>query len=276
MGMCRRWWSGCGVAVVLHASSVLAAEDPDVRFPTCGRTPTTADVEAAKVAHKAASQLFERGEYSRAIENWRDTYKLDCTAHAVLINVASAYEKMGDADSAIASLEAYLKRSPDAPDKTTIEQKIENLKKNRPPPPPPPPVVPTAPKVVPTAPKPPPRLERPFGAAPWVAVGTGGAVAIAGAVLLPLGVGAISSAEATCPPPSRACPKDRMDAANEGNTGRTLVLVGDIALGLGGAALVGGLVWQFVFNQPQVPQAHVHVAPSVGPGFQGLAVTGSF
>ena len=64
--------------------------------------------------------------------------------------------------------------------------------------------------------------------------------------------------------------------------GQQKVLIGKIALGVGAAAVAGGLVWELLFNKP-VPQTtdekktgRVQVTPSVGPGMSGVLVHGSF
>jgi hypothetical protein len=267
----------------------MAAESPDVLFPTCDRKPTQADIDAAILSHKAGVQLYERGEYDRAIENWRDTYKLDCTVHAVLINVSKAYEKKGDIEGAVAALEAYLKRDPEAPDAKATIERIEALRKQVPPK-----VEPTATPTVTATVRPPPRLpppplpkpERPYGAKPWVPIVLGGAAAITGAILIPVGMSAIASAEEACGE-MRVCTQAQGDIASKGNGGRVQVIVGDVALGVGLAAAAGGLVWQFVFNKPRIakvpstspelaPQPKASLTPAAGPGFAGVALTGAF
>ncbi|HLM73299.1 MAG TPA: tetratricopeptide repeat protein, partial [Polyangiaceae bacterium] len=202
------------LVLCLGVSPALAAENMDVLFPTCDKTPTQGDIEAAMTSHKAGAQLYERGEFDRAIENWRDTYRLDCTVHAVLINVAAAYEKKGDKESAIAALEAYLKRYPKAPDEKATTERIEALKRELPPK-----VEPTAtvpPPVTVTAPPPPPpplpKPERPYGIKPWYPVAIGGVAMLAGVILLPLGLSTIGDAEEACGD-ARACPKGKEDLA---------------------------------------------------------------
>jgi tetratricopeptide (TPR) repeat protein len=278
-------------AFALGGGPALAVENPDVLFPLCDRTPNQGDIEAAMTSHKAGAQLYERGEFDRAIENWRDTYRLDCTVHAVLINVAAAYEKKGDKESAIAALEAYLRRYPKAPDEQAITERIETMKRELPPKVEPTPTVEPAVTVKPPPPPPPPPLprpERPYGVRPWYPVVIGGVAMLAGVVLLPLGLSAVGEAEAACGE-ARACPKGMEDLASKGNAGRTQVIVGDIALGLGMAGVAGGLVWQIVLNKPRLlkpaapeaspapsPPPKTSVAPAFGPGFGGVSVTGAF
>lgn len=277
---------GIGIALFLTLNTAEASDDPDLLFPVCERVPTPADIEAAKAMHAAAVQLFDRGEYDRAIENWRDTYKVHCTAHAVLLNVASAYENKGDKESAIAALEAYLRRSPDAPDAASTQKRIEELKQSIPPKIETPP--PTATPSVRPPPPPPPKFERPYGHKPWIAVGAGGFALVAGAVLLPVGLSSVSDAEDACGP-THACKKSQADIADKGNAGRVQIIVGDIALGVGAAAIAGGLAWQFLFNKAraQTPggtteppknkdRASPTLLPIVGSGFSGFLLRSSF
>lgn len=274
MGLCLL------LAPVIGAGMARAADDPSVLFPDCEKTD---NIEAAKVAHMAALQLFKRGEWDRAIENWRDAYKLDCKAHGVLINASSAYENKGDLESAIAMLEAYLRRAPSAPDASEVIKKLEELRTSLPlrPKPTATAVVTAAPTATVTAaPPPPPPLpppQRPYGATPWIAVGAGAVSALVGGLLIPAGLGAISDAEDACP--DRKCTTSQGELANDGNSGRTKVIAGDLLLGVGLGALAGGLVWQLAFNKPRLvkpddsPKPET-VTPVAGPGYVGI--TGRF
>src|SRR5262249_38074107 len=155
------------------------------------------DLDGAKGAHKAAAQFYDRGDYDKAIRYWLDAYTFDCTAHSVLQNISNAYEKKGDKQAAIAAAETYLKPAGPGP---SSEAKIRKLKQSLLPPSEsadagPPPrssatagALPSA-SAVPTSA---PNGSRPFGAAPWVVVGGGAAVALLGAVLLPNGLSQVA------------------------------------------------------------------------------------
>jgi tetratricopeptide (TPR) repeat protein len=267
------WRAALGAApVMLVASSALAA-DP-ASFGPCTHVPTAADVDGAKGAHKAASQFFERADYDRAIQYWRDAYGFDCTKPAILLNVASAYEKKGDRAAAVATLENYLERAPKAPDATTIAERMKNLKATlepvAPTPAPTPPPVAAPPPAETPAPEPTAAGKRPYGLTPIIVAGSGGALALIGAVLLPIGLGEIDEANSGCPQRTNCAPS----IAETGNNGRTKVLVGEIGIGVGVAAIAGGLVWQFVYNKPK--PAAVSVAPLTGPGVAGMAMAGRF
>ena len=285
MRVLRSWGLGVGGAVALSValcgSATVALGQAPVTYPECTKKPTPADVEGAKGAHKAASQFYERAEYDKAIRYWNDAYSFDCTANDLLVNIANAYEKLGDRPATVATLEAYLKRT--GPNET-IELKVKNLRAIMTPAPTAtvaPTVAPTvtAPTAVPTTP--PPSPPRPYGNTPWFLVGGGGVVALIGVILLPVGYGAVSTADAACP--NHSCPKGTsQDVLDKGNTGRTEAGVGWTMMTVGLAAAGGGLAWQMLFNKPraaapgQPPKAGLWMTPVGGPGNAGVALGGSF
>ncbi len=281
MRVFRYWRIGLGAAIGLSYGLAFAT-DPVPTYPECDHQPTESDLEGAKGAHKAAAQFYERGDYDKAIRYWNDAYGLDCTAHGVLINIANSYEKAGNKRAAVATLETYLNRAGANP---TIEQKVKNLKQAieaeaAPSASASASAVPTASASavpLPTASVPPP-LVRPYGNAPWVVVGGGGVSALAGGILMAVGTGAIADAEEKCPTRTGCAP----DVVSQGNAGRLQTGIGAVALGVGGAAIAGGLVWQFVFNKPSpstTPSENtgrVKLTPQLGPTQAGLSVSGSF
>jgi hypothetical protein len=227
-------------------------------------------------------------------------FNLDCNALGALKNIANAYERQGDRQNAIFALEAYLARNPTGPDADTIKKRIENLRSFLAPPasasaststsaaPSPSLSASAAPTIAPTVT--PPVPVKPYGAAPWVTIGLGGVSLVAGAILLPVGLGAVSDAKGAgkCSPypddPNRFfCPN--RDIALQATTGQNQVLAGKIALGAGAAAVVGGLVWELVANKPVLPSTRAsdakkddrtRVTPVVGPGTGGVVVQGVF
>jgi tetratricopeptide (TPR) repeat protein len=300
------------------AAGIALADEPNPFAAECKRTATDEDLEGAKGAHRAARQFYERGEYARAIQYWKDVFNFDCNALGTLLNIANAYEKLGDRKNAILALEAYLKRDPQADDAQKIQTRIENLRSLLSSQPTATasvgPVPTSTPTAIPTAPPPP---QKPFGVAPWVTVGVGGAALIAGgilttvgyvnidSVLLPLGDRANDGThEAAFQDEAYKNAQKKnlqtcyerydnsgtyycwsQDSATRATQAQTMVLTGKILLGVGGAAVVGGLLWEFMANKPVQPNAgkdaaakntKVRVTPSVGPGMSGVTVSGSF
>jgi hypothetical protein len=266
---------GLGLSGALMLTIGLTYADPG-DYPQCSKKATPNELESAKGAHKAATEFYERGDYDKAIQYWRDAYNLDCNAHPVLINIGNAYEKKGDKAAAILALETFMTRTGGT--NTNIAARVTNLKAQlaaAPPPVAPPPIT-----NVET--RPPPVIagegERPYGITPWVLVAGGGAALLTGIILLPVGYGAISDADARCPNHD-SCPFP--DVVSSGNTGRLEVGIGWAALGVGAAAAGTGLVWQFVYNGKQAAKtgggpSNVAVLPAVGPGLTGATLSGRF
>jgi hypothetical protein len=281
MRLLRFWRVGLGASIALSVSLAFAT-DPVSPYAECTHKPTAADQDGAKGAHKAASQFYDRGDYEKAIRYWTDAYGFDCTAHGVLINIANAYEKQGDKAAAVLALETFLKRAGNDP---TIEEKVRNLKQAMAPPPPTatasasaaPTAAPTAiPSAIPSAP---PSGPKPYGYTPLIVTGGGAGLALIGGILLGVGSGATSTADAACPV-RHQCTDPAV--ISSGNTGRAEQGVGATGLVLGLAAVGGGLAWEFLFNKPRAaataPPAKVgiHVLPVAGPQERGISVSGSF
>jgi hypothetical protein len=254
---------------------------------------TKTDHERAHTVFLSGKQFLEESNYEKAISYFKDAYSIDCSVHAILPIIATAYERKGDKAEAIRALGEYLGRAPNAPDRVVIEHRIRNLKdqlaREQPAPAPLPttsaPAVPaTAQPVATTAPTPP--LTAPAPAAPlvasevpqegsqspvpWVFVGVGGAAVVGGVVLVIVGAGKISSAEKLCPTHKNCPPQTDV---NSGNEGRTFEIAGDVVGAVGLAAAAGGLIWHFV----QAPSsAKVAASPIVAPGYAGVGVTGVF
>jgi hypothetical protein len=121
-------------------------------------------------------------------------------------------------------------------------------------------------------------MARPFGVAPWVTLAVGGATAVAGGVLLGVGLSQASSAAEACVDPEArtGCPQDAVD---DGEAGETMSQVGQGLL-YGGAGIVAlSLVWQFALNGEEpvlVSSTDLELHPVVGPGVAALSLTGRF
>jgi tetratricopeptide (TPR) repeat protein len=279
-----------GVVIALPAF----AQQPAVTYPTpCEASKVSkADIDRAHTVFLSGKQYLEESNYDKAISYFIDAYAIDCSVHAILPIIAAAYERKGDKGEAIRALEEYLRRAPQAPDHEVVERRIRNLKDQlaREPPPvapaaPPasagaaPPVSNTEPApsasiaAPPTAPAAPaaPAAEKQQSAAPWVLVGGGGVAMAAGVASLITGYALVASASSTCPTRSSCS----ADVVSKGNTGLTLIPVGYGVAG-GGAVLLGaGLLWHFLEGKGTGPATQASAAPVVGPGFAGVAVTGS-
>lgn len=282
----KRTSIGIGVLALLCSASVALADDP-VPLPECTKAPSPDDVESAKQSHIIATGRFNLQDWDKAIEFWRQAYSFDCTAHALLVNIANAYEKKGDKKGAVMALETYMKRAKDAPDLLKISERVMDLKKGIEPEPQvtatatattPPVQTVTAAPIVTAAPVGP----RPFGVAPLVIAGIGGALAIAGAIMIPVGLGPYNEALEKCPKDENGnllpCP-----LAGSGNTGRITWNAGGWILGAGVAAAIGGVGFHFLFNKPKAEpaaqpatKAGIELVPVLSPQAGGLLLNGKF
>lgn len=283
---------GATLAGLVTSASLMAglalAQDPQNPFAgECTRTATSEDVEGARGAHQSAKQFYERAEYENAIRNWRDVLKFDCNAIGTLLNLANAYEKLGDRQNAIFALETYIKRVPEGTDVSKIEARVQNLKELQAKAaaaasasvtaapsattPPPPPSATT-----------PPIMVKPHGAAPFVVVGIGAAAVVVGAIMIPIGNGNINDAKCYDSGANGVGYCKTQEQVDQANSGNTTVRAGSVVLGIGAAAVVGGLAWEFLANAPAPKKddkpttGRVRFSPTFGPGMNGAVVHGTF
>jgi hypothetical protein len=111
-------------------------------------------------------------------------------------------------------------------------------------------------------------------------------LAIVGAIVLVGGVKKVQQAEDICPThkcPSDIPPQTAADAIDKGNAGRTQQVVGGVLLGVGVAAAGSGVLWYFLSSPSRAapPKTafslrRTAATPAVGPGYAGIALTGSF
>jgi tetratricopeptide (TPR) repeat protein len=284
-----------GMALAL-APAAARAEEPTKTYPECGRTPTDAEVAAAKGAYQAGTASFEEADYGRAIDYWEDAYRRDCTADALLLNLARAYELSGRKRQAVVALETYLQRQPNAGQKDQINRRIDVLKKQigQESPAPaatpaaspaqaaePAPANPSEPQAE-AAPVPDQPVQGKRSIVPLIVAGAGGVVLIVGSAIYFPASSDVAEFERICGT-NRKCPEANYDAINAGNEARSKQNLGG-GLMIGGAVVaVGGVVWYFL--SPRKPAAtattepvprRASVTPLLFPGFAGLAVDGRF
>ncbi|HLK36346.1 MAG TPA: hypothetical protein VKU41_06305 [Polyangiaceae bacterium] len=255
------------------------------------------DVDRAHTVFLSGKQFLEESNYDKAISYFKDAYTIDCSVHAILPIIATAYERKGDKAEAVRALEEYLKRAPNAPDHDVVERRIKNLNdqlaREQPAAPTatsPPPAATAAPAPTPTNTTPPAPPEAPTAqvtasaaspgaeagapsehtVGPWVVVGVGAVAIIGGAVLEGIGAGDVSTAQQACPT-RQSCAKD---VASQGNDGRSKQLLGGIVIAAGAGALAGGLIWHFLEKPAGARTARI--APMVAPGYAGLSIDQAF
>lgn len=112
------------------------------------------------------------------------------------------------------------------------------------------------------------------GAGPWVVMGIGAAVGIAGGVLLGVAEGHASDLQRNCP--NGECVDQAAVEANRGtlDAAQWMRPVGGALLGVGGAALVGGLIWRLVAPGGGSREQRVSVTAGIGQGGAGVGLRG--
>lgn len=228
--------SFCPAHALAQASSDAAEADAD----------TEAAEAQARILYAAGEAEFAAGRYAEALGPFVQAYEL--TSHpALLYNIGICHERLGQDEEALRYYERYLEEDHDAVNRVDVERRIAVERE---------------------------RVARARGASsssssidagPVVLVSTSAAVAIAGAVLLAIGVtdrGAIVGA------PSGTLEWTR--AEGDLATADTLSAVGGIALGVGVAgAAIGVALWA-------MPSSSGSDTVRVSFGPTGLRITGQF
>jgi hypothetical protein len=240
--------------------------------------PNPEDTEAAKRAFRDGQNSFSEGDYSHAAELWRWAYERDCTAHALLLNLAMAEELLGRPDLATQSLSRFDRLVPDSPYVAANQKRIARLERA--------PVASVRPrrelsKACPPVPAPlaPPRAVTP-ALRSWLPLGValGGATAtlVGGAFYLEAR-SAASSAQDACGGHSGQCTD--LGAVVDGERARARAQTAGWITGVGLATLVGGLVWYLATpreTETAPTAARRSLDVTLGSNAVGLSLAGGF
>lgn len=99
------------------------------------------DDERARQHFEAARSYYDQARYEDAEREFQESFRLSRRVE-LLVNIATCRERALDFDGAAEMLERYLNERPDAPDRTTVQTRIERLRAlaeregDHPPPPP--------------------------------------------------------------------------------------------------------------------------------------------
>jgi tetratricopeptide (TPR) repeat protein len=272
---------GLGLGLLLAtATSARAQQTSADPYPPACASVSAAESDRAHLLYQAGKAYYDDANYDSAITQFREAYKKDCTKHELLIIISRAYELKSNRAAAIDALEEYLRRAPSSPDAQQHRTRIENLRKQLAAQPPP--AAPAVPASAVPATTSPPEEVREHTVPPWIVVGLGGAGVIVGVVLvattpkLPSGC---DPAVAKCLPIAGETSAEYEDRQAQAGASQSQPTVGGVVAGIGGALVVGGLLWHFL--EPTGPvektaKVKPKVSPQVAPGFAGLSLGGSF
>jgi hypothetical protein len=237
--------SGCWL---LGATALAQSETESARTEDgCAESRSAQDPEAARVSFRAGQTAFSEGAYGRAVELWNQAYRDDCTAHALLLNLAMAQELLGRPEDAIHTLTLFNRRSPNSPyveanmrriqrlERSAAEQRRTRARRER----------------LDWTPvnRPAPAEDGASVSLPLAVTVAGGAVAIVGGVLFIEGRLSAGSADERCGARD-AC--TQVDGLVDGERARSRAEMGGWIGAAGLVTAAGGLVWHFL-SQPERP-----------------------
>lgn len=214
------------------ASLVATTTSPAAAAPPASSASSSEKTRAAEL-FKKGSEAYMKGDFTTAIANLEEAYKID-PQPVLVYNRARAHEGLGHTDEAIKLYEQYLQEEPSSPDRGAIEQRLATLKKQR------------DEKAASdaerarlekerrereNAPPPPPKKHSQL---PYVVGGVGVAGLAAGVVFGLMAKGKESDGESA---------KSQVDAVDARDSGQSLATVANVCFIAGGVLLAAGAVW---------------------------------
>ena len=227
-----------------------------------------ATIAAAKKHFAAGTRAYAAGEFEAALKRFRRAYELTGSPD-LLYNIATVSDRMRLDEEALEAYEGYLKARPSSADREHVESRIDVLRTSleskrrseldaeieaRKA------AIEAAARV---------KAERPLtqyvgpGPGPWITIGVGSASVLTGAVLFGLGQRDQNSVE-NAPPGSSFSSVEEM-----ADRGPKRTKAGISLMAIGGAAVVGGVIWQLTGG-------HQEKMPEVSIGPTGVSVRGRF
>lgn len=238
---------------------------------------TKAQSDKAHDIFKTGKQQYDDSNHDLAINLFKDAYTRDCSKHELLIIISRSYELKGDKPEAIRALEIFLQRDPTNAEAETYRRRIKQLRdsmaaSSAPTATAPPTAAPTT-----TAPKGEDRGHTPY---PWIMVGVGGAGVIVGVVM----IATAPTLPTSCNKQTEICDRipgesaqDYKDRQTRAGNAISQPRNGGIVTAIGGALIVGGLLWHFLEpTGPADATGKPKLRPDAGPGYAGLSFGGSF
>lgn len=254
----------------------------------------------AKEHYIKGTKAFDLGAYDEAVSEYSQAYRLHDDP-ALLYNIAQAHRLAGHTGEAVRFYRMFLVRNPNAPNRDEVEQKISELQKlinqqkrtqnlppdqTRPPGSTTPPPQTTTPPSTETTPQAPSVTTTPAPLASTMTAETsarpGRTKKIAGIVIAGVGVAALVvgatfgglAAQAGDDLTKLDQNMQTFDPSKQ-STGKTDQLLEGVLLGIGGAAIVTGVV-VYVLGHREAKASHVAATPLLGPQTAGAALRVSF
>ncbi|MGH7437565.1 MAG: tetratricopeptide repeat protein [Polyangiaceae bacterium] len=129
MRSCKPLYLALALAAFASAPAIAQQSGASAYPAACDASKVSkSDVDRAHTVFLSGKQYLEESNYDKAISYFKDAYSIDCSIHAILPIIASAYERKGDKAEAVHALEEYQKRAPTAPDHEVMDRRIRNLK----------------------------------------------------------------------------------------------------------------------------------------------------
>lgn len=227
-----------------------------------------ARIEKAKMAFSSGTQAYADGEFEAALASFQLAYALTGSPD-LLYNIATVSDRMRHDEAALEAYEGYLDARPKSADREHVESRIEVLRTS---------IearrraeldaeiearkaaIEAAARI---------KAERPLtqhvgpGPGPWITIGVSGAAVVTGAVLLGLGQRDQKHVEGAPPGSSYSMVQEMAER------GPRLSKAGIGMLSVGGAGVLGGVIWQLTGG-------HDEEIPEVSIGPTGVSVKGTF
>jgi tetratricopeptide (TPR) repeat protein len=222
------------------------------------RADDTIDQEA-RALFEAGKLAFEEGRFENALGHFQRAFELSGRPR-LLYNIGTAADRLRKDDVALAAFERYLAETPDAPNRSAVEARIQVLRTQLAAADPP--DAQPAPEPEPVKARENPAEEPASRVAPWLTLSAGALVAIAGGALVYHGTTERAAVE-DAPRGTRF-----REVADSAERAPKLLIGGGVALGVGLAALAAGGLWLRLGR----PGERLSVAVSP----HGIAARGSF
>ncbi len=233
---------------------------------------TNPEKELARKRYKVGEQLYDIGQYEKALVEFEEAYRL-YPLPAMLYNIARAHEVLGNLQKAIGNYQEFLAKLPDSPHAPTVKGRVKSLRQrldkkkaaqSKQPP--------AAAPVEEPAPADTPRTWR--WTAGWAGVGVGGAALAAGIAFGAMAAGKSSEFEQQR---DRGESYKSLKALRESGEqyetiGIALMVSGGVIAAAGGALLI----WELMGDEKEPNMAGAVFAPVVTSDGAGITARLSF